>query len=101
MPDKASVFNWIVKHESFSTKYARAREAQAEYLVDEMIAISDNEDQDVQRSKLMLETRRWIAEKMRPKKYGAKVEMSGEIDHKISVGDLSDEQLAEIALRAK
>lgn len=101
MPDRNSVFAWIVRHEDFAAKYARAREAQAEFLVDELVAIADNPEEEVQRSKLRLETRRWIAEKLRPKKYGPKVELAGEIGHKVSIGELSDEELAEIALRGK
>lgn len=101
MPDQGSVYRWIAKYEEFATKYVRAREAQAEFLVDELVAIADNLEEDVQRSKLRLETRRWIAEKLRPKKYGPKVELAGEIGHKVSIGELSDEELAEIALRGK
>lgn len=104
MPDRNSVFSWIARYEDFSAKYARAREAQAEFLVDEMIAIADDATNDymetvdsegavgyklngehVQRSKLRLETRRWIAEKLRPKKYGAKLELAGDAEAPLQV----------------
>ncbi len=104
MPDATSVFRWLEEDAEFATKYARAREVQAELLADEMVEIADDSTNDfmerkrrkgdeevtetafdaehVQRSKLRIETRRWIAEKLLPKKYGAKqqVEHSGSID---------------------
>src|SRR5690606_532057 len=46
MPSKTSVFNWLAKHPEFLTKYARAREVQAEALADEMIDIADNGTND-------------------------------------------------------
>lgn len=85
MPEQGNVYRWIVRHEEFATKYARAREAQAEFLVDELVAIADNPEEDVQRSKLRLETRRWIAEKLRPKKYGAKLELAGDAEAPLQV----------------
>lgn len=93
MPSKTSVFNWLAKHEAFLTKYARAREAQAEALADEMIDIADNGTNDwmekrsadgevigwqengeaLRRSDLRIKTRQWVASKLLPKKYGDKV----------------------------
>ena len=35
MPGLRTVFDWLEKHEEFRTKYARAREIQAELQVDE------------------------------------------------------------------
>jgi len=94
MPDRTTVFNWLLEDQEFSSRYARAREVQAEVMVDEMQDIADNGANDwmernsrngeapgwvingeaVARSKLRLEQRRWYAEKLLPKKYGAKLE---------------------------
>lgn len=72
----------------FSEQYARAREAQADKLAEEALQIADdgrsdtyldaegNERTDtevIQRSKLRVDTRKWLASKMAPKKYGDKV----------------------------
>lgn len=96
MPDKASVFNWLARHEEFATRYAHARDAQADALVDEMIDIADDGSNDwmeqrgrdgevtgwkengeaLKRSALRLSTRQWIAEKLKPKKYGNKVALT-------------------------
>lgn len=100
MPSASTVFVWLDAHEEFRTKYARARELQAELQVDEMTEIADNGSNDwmerknaegenigwkengeaLTRSKLRLEQRRWNAEKLLPKKYGTKMAIGGADD---------------------
>ncbi|PCK86353.1 terminase small subunit protein [Rhizobium sophoriradicis] len=104
MPDKATVFRWLASDDDFATKYVRAREAQADALVDEMIDIADDGANDwmekhnaagettgwqengeaLRRSQLRISTRQWIAEKLKPKKYGAKVELEHGVTGEVS-----------------
>ncbi|WP_324613718.1 terminase small subunit-like protein [Rhizobium mongolense] len=42
MPNKATVFRWLAAHQEFSDQYARAREAQADSLVDDILSIADD-----------------------------------------------------------
>ena len=79
-------------HPQFSEQYARAREAQADKLAEEALQIADDGRNDtyvdgdgnvktdtevIQRSKLRVDTRKWLASKMAPKKYGDKVAIGG------------------------
>lgn len=109
MPNRATVFRWLADHVEFSDQYARAREAQAEALVEESFEIADDASNDwmekhfkeqtawvvngeaVQRSRLRIEHRRWAAEKLKPKVYGNRqfVEHSGHI----ALLDVSDADL--------
>lgn len=102
MPSIASVFKWLREKEEFSNQYARAKEEQADTLADEILNITDDGRNDwmerlddegrgrgwslngehVQRSKLRIDTRKWIASKLKPKKYGDKVD----VEHSGSVG---------------
>lgn len=94
MPNRATVYRWLAAHPEFSDMYARAREEQAETLADEIIAIADETYDDVmvgedgkercntefiQRSKLRVDARKWVASKLKPKKYGDRIsqEISG------------------------
>ena len=89
-----AVGNYTLDGEPFSAAYARAKEAGIDALVDETLDIADDGSNDfttdkdgnerldsehVQRSKIRIETRRWLAERMLPKKYGVlqKQEISG------------------------
>lgn len=95
MPNKATVFRWLIANPSFSDQYARAREAQADALFDDSIDIADDARNDwmarygidddgkplagwqangehIQRSRLRIDTRRWMAGKLKPKVYGEK-----------------------------
>jgi hypothetical protein len=100
MPNKSTVFRWLAARKEFSDQYARAREEQAETLADEILEIADdglndwmekqNKDgqavgwmvnqEAIMRSRLRVESRKWIASKLKPKRYGEKVsqEISGE-----------------------
>lgn len=90
MPCVATVFSWMRTKEGFLNQYARATEERSESFVEEMTDISDDGTNDwmeklgtdgtpigwqingehVNRSRLRIETRKWIAAKMKPKKYG-------------------------------
>jgi 5-carboxymethyl-2-hydroxymuconate isomerase len=75
-PDRTTVFRWLRTYEQFRNQYARAKEEAADAFVEELIDISDGSG-DVQRDKLKVDTRKWIASKLKPKKYGEKLEHSG------------------------
>ncbi|MBX4972159.1 terminase small subunit-like protein [Rhizobium lentis] len=95
MPGKSTVLAWLADDDKadFRTKYAQAREIQADGFVDEMVEIADDGSNDwmqknfgeetrwvengeaLRRSQLRIATRQWIAEKLKPKKYGSKVEL--------------------------
>ena len=82
MPSKTTVFRWLRQFDSFRDQYARAREAQADAIADEILDIADDGSNDfmgedekyngdaVQRSRLRVDARKWFAGKLAPKKYG-------------------------------
>ncbi|MFE0015970.1 terminase small subunit protein [Mesorhizobium sp. NPDC059054] len=96
MPGNSTVFRWLAANEDFAKRYAYARDAQVDALVDEMLDIADDGSNDwmerhgrdgevtgwkengeaLKRSALRLTTRQWIAEKLKPKKYGNKVALT-------------------------
>lgn len=108
MPSKATVCKWLSEDKAFSDQYARAREMQADALFDEIIDIADDGSNDwmekrsangdvigwvengeaLRRSVLRVDARKWMAGKLRPKKYGEKldVEHSGEVVINVTVG---------------
>jgi hypothetical protein len=89
MPSLSSVMSWLTTKPVFLEQYTRAREIQAETQFDELIDIVDQppdlcvvKDKDgkdvevkfdssyVQWMKLRVDTRKWTAARMAPKKYG-------------------------------
>lgn len=102
IPHFDTMYRWLsdpAKYKYFTEQYARAKELQADFLADEIIEISDEKvigsktihkiggkngdvienhtglDQ-VERSKLKVEARKWTAAKLRPKKYGNKIDVT-------------------------
>ena len=87
----ASVFRWLEASPSFREKYAKAKEAQAEKLADEIVAIADEVEVTsvvtpdgvvdfkldataVARNRLRVDARKWVASKLLPKKYGDRIQ---------------------------
>ena len=73
MPGYTAVMGWLRKYDEFRERYARAREDQAHTLADEIIEISDEPVKDavgVARARNRMDSRKWMAAKLLPKKYG-------------------------------
>lgn len=88
MPALSSVMRWLSNDEALQEQYARARESQADAIFEEILSIADDATNDwmekhgegakgweangehIQRSKLRIEARKWMAGKMKPKVYG-------------------------------
>lgn len=96
MPSQSMVFRWLGQNEAFREQYAHAREAQADALFDDILEISDDGRNDwmarlgekdagwavngehIQRSRLRVDARKWMASKLAPKKYGDKLAIGGD-----------------------
>lgn len=111
MPAMSTVFRWLASNEAFSEQYARAREEQAEALADEIVSIADEvsvttkvegkgEDAEVvlaldptavARNRLRVDARKWVAAKLKPKKYGDKMTLAG--DPESPLQGMSEEQI--------
>jgi hypothetical protein len=90
MPNKATVFRWLVQHDEFRDQYAKATETRADAIFEEMFDIADEVAEEaaaVGKARLRIDTRKWALARMNPKKYGDKV--SQEIDHRSSDGTMA------------
>lgn len=79
IPHIGTVLRWVAEDETFREQYVRAREIQAETLADDIISIADGPkgaDDSIKtaRDRLRVDSRKWVASKLLPKKYGDKVE---------------------------
>jgi len=92
MPKKTAVYEWLLRHKEFTDMYARAREDQADTLADEIHAISDEKPEQivddkgktrydsafVQWQKNRVDARKWVASKLKPKKYSDRIAHVGD-----------------------
>lgn len=108
----STVLEWNATNEAFADQYARARAAGYALLADELVEIADDGENDtytddegrvktnqdvIARSRLRVDTRKWMLSKMLPKVYGDKLELAGAVTVKTSPADMSDDDLAAIA----
>lgn len=73
MPSEPTIQRWRYDFPEFRVKYAQAKLLQAELLVEECLEISDDktdEYEDVGKTRLRVDTRKWLASKLLPKQYG-------------------------------
>ena len=83
MPATDTIYRWMRENESFLAAYTRARADQADTIADQIMDIADTEP-DPNRAKVRIDARKWIASKLKPQKYGEKIDISGEISNKIT-----------------
>lgn len=94
MPGRSTVYRWIESNADFRRRHAKAREAQMDYYAELILKIAFDEsgdviyDQDkdgktsavanhakVQRDRLKVDTLKWTAARLFPKRYGDKFEL--------------------------
>lgn len=92
MPPAVTFFEWISKDAEKAKQYAYVCELRAEALFDEIIEIADDKSQDIaytekgetqntefiQRSRVRIDARKWIASKLNPKKFGDKLDLTSD-----------------------
>jgi hypothetical protein len=97
-PDRSNIFKWRRNNLEFRDLYEQAKKDQVEALVDECLDIADDTSRDsltrinaegeeyevanteyMNRSRLRIDTRKFLAAKLAPKLYGEKVNVSGDI----------------------
>lgn len=99
MPTDRTVYRWLASNDTFCQQYARAQEDRTSAMAEEILDIADDGRNDwmernhgedkawvtngeaMQRSRLRVDTRKWLMSKMAPKKYGEKItqELAGSV----------------------
>lgn len=97
-PGLTTVFNWLAKHPEFVNLYAHARETQADMSADEIVEIADTEP-DPNKARVRIDARKWTAAKLKPKKYGDRLTLDGDL--KVTMTDEQlDARLAHLTAKA-
>lgn len=97
MPHMSTIFRWLGEKDkaTFKEQYARACEERTEAMAEDILDIADDGTNDyvtrstndgdeyqvvdkdnIQRSRLRVDTRKWLMSKMKPKKYGDKIDVT-------------------------
>ena len=104
-------YEWIEADPALGERYARAQAKRMEVMAERILEIADDSSGDtfvdakgkehtdyenIQRSKLRVDTRKWLMSKLAPKKYGDRAEL--EVSSKTTQGAIQapDELLAEV-----
>ena len=94
MPSAATVFKWMREHDEFLKQYEKAKQESTDAMAEDLLDIADDGTNDwitktnkdgseyeavnaevIARSRLRVDTRKWLMSKMKPKKYGEKLDV--------------------------
>lgn len=96
MPAISTLFKWLREKPEFTQQYARATEERTEAMAEDILDIADDGSNDLMtiqkgdqtyevenrevtnRSRLRVDTRKWLMSKMKPKKYGDKLDLTSD-----------------------
>lgn len=97
MPHHITVIRWLGKHDDFASRYAHARDIQAQTFVDKMLDVAESAPErnpitgaldaaSVAHIRNKIATMQWLAAKLAPKKYGDKLDLNhgGQKDNPIT-----------------
>ena len=109
-----TMYDWVRSDDRRAELYLRAREDRAEKFADEIVAISDEatvtakmdgenvtfaiDAAAVSRNKLRVDSRKWIAAKLKPRVYGDRVQVDATVDHKVMQDDALLSRLAKFGI---
>lgn len=103
MPPESTVRRWVLDDRNgFAAQYAEARQLGYQAMADELLEIADDGRNDwierrgevmvngehVQRSRLRLDTRKWLLSKALPKVYGDKVIHAGDENAPVMIQEI-------------
>lgn len=96
LPGMTTIFKWLRENPDFAKQYARATEERTEAMAEDILDIADDGSNDLMtiqkgdmtyeienkevtnRSRLRVDTRKWLMAKMKPKKYGDKLDLTSD-----------------------
>ena len=104
MPAMTTLFRWLREIEAFQQQYTRAKEESADALFEDLLDIADDSTNDymmkksksgeeyesvnpesIARSRLRVDTRKWALSKLKPKKYGERIAVAGDIENPLTL----------------
>lgn len=120
LPSRDRMLKELVEDSRFAAQYAQAREAMYAGWADEILEIADDgttdyitklgrngheyeavDQEHIQRSRLRVDSRKWLLSKLLPKTFGDRVEHEhgGEVAHRVDISGLSErEKMRRMAL---
>jgi len=97
MPTSRTFYKWLRQYPELNQQYARAKEDRCDFYVDQLVDIADDDTvktgDQIQKAKLRIDTRKWIACKLHPRNYGDQAVNNITINNKdVDVPNRQDEK---------
>ena len=93
--NRTQMLRLIAENKEICDSYTKAREAMADKIFDDILVIADTlppidqngktDNGAVNHQRLRVDARKWVLSRLLPKKYGDKMELSGDQDNPIAI----------------
>ena len=103
LPPWQTIMGWRCRYPQFQEQYARAKELQVELMAEDILELADDPSTasgDVQRSKLGVETRKWLMSKLLPRKYGERIDVTSKGEALAAPSHQVDARVQSIVMQA-
>lgn len=100
----STFLGWVNEDAALADKYAHAREDLIERMANEVLELADSEVpetgdgkrdwQAIQQRKLQVDSRKWLLSKLAPKKYGNRLELTGDKENPLQVQTIDASKLS-------
>jgi len=78
-PAVRTIYYWLESNPDFLHMYEAAKSDQADTMAEQIMSIADSANaSNVQVARLQVDARKWVAAKLKPKKYGDKLGIGGD-----------------------
>ena len=95
MPDFTTVYDWLHKRPEFADQYYAAKQFQMDLLADSCLARAEAADNsNYNETRLQIDTIKWLASKLAPKRYGDKITHASDPDAPIVTNPSADALIA-------
>lgn len=95
MPARKTFYLWIIEDDALRERYEFALNSRTHAMAEDLLDIADmpvpttpmgtTDTGAVAKQRLQVDTRKWLLSKLAPKKYGDKVQLSGDADNPIAI----------------
>ena len=79
LPSPETFYCWLEADRALADRYAKARQQQIDYLAGQILELAENDNRNPLAVRNHIDANKWLCSKLRPEKYGDKLDISGTV----------------------
>jgi hypothetical protein len=79
LPSPETFYCWLEADRTLAEHYAKARRQQIDYMAEQILELAENDNRNPLAVRNHIDANKWLCSKLRPEKYGDKLDISGTV----------------------